>query len=197
MTNTISIAIEGLCCVGKTSLTHCLLKEVAGTSVIPEVILQGPPQNATSFRGFYYRNDLQKELQLRELESASNVVVIDRYYVSTLSHFAAVRQLLFSTRTDIESELRMLHAAHYAAVRQPTCWVFLRSDATRSWERYRRLRSIDKQSLWGSCQGTALIARAMEACIRDRDICAGTVLILDADTGVAQHVEQIRRVFGV
>ena len=162
--------------------------------MIPEVLCQDPPgSNDFGFRGFYYRNDLQKSSCLRQLAAASKIVVMDRYFVSTMSHFVASRHLQGKLlAADFESVLSALYADHYSVAVQPTHWIFLRSDAVRSWDRYRRIRVMDHSSLWTSRAGTGMIAKAMEICLRSREICAGTTLILDADAGVDRHVEQVR-----
>lgn len=163
------IAIEGLACVGKSTLIQRLSSELSATcvpEVVPEVV-NHCCDHGHGFAGPYYANDLAKSCQAATAAQFNKIVLVDRYYVSTIAHYLA--------RCCVSPPQMILRAAElfddfYMGVQAPDLWLYLVEEPKAAWSRYTAIRPQDMSSQWTTLEGTTRIRDAMDICFASRVI---------------------------
>lgn len=164
------VAVEGLACVGKTTLLRRLAALRQDVLIVPEVVPGCerlpvvPSDQSTSLisAGRYFGNDvLKSHLALRY--TSSRPCALDRYYVSTLSHRCAELNL-----SDRELEVRVRDAVTdlFMLLTQPDVWIYITENPSLSWRRYVDFGAVDAESCWATEEGTKAIAHAQACCMR-------------------------------
>jgi len=177
------IAIEGLACVGKTSAATMLADTIRGARLIEEVMpnVVASVCSAGPFAGAFYINDLWKASCAEQVATANQICILDRYYVSTVSHYLARR----GAKCDVAEEMevaRKIIGDYYLGVPRPDLWIYVVSDPEEAWERYCRLRVVDSGSEWASREGTLRIHAAMHAMLTTQEI--GNVLSIRSEANI-------------
>lgn len=180
------IAIEGLACVGKTTLVEKLATEIPGCVVVPETFpdILRLVCDAGPFGGAFYLNDLHKGVLCSRHAGIGRTVILDRYFVSTIAHHLAARTFLIPNDL-LGAYAQNLVETYYAAIPHPDIWVYLNADANAAWDRYRKIRDQDLSSQWATLDGTIRIQNAMELCLRQSSIVRGSVLEVQSSADLA------------
>lgn len=152
----ISIAIEGLACVGKTTLCELLAQQLPG-KLVPEV-LKFANKIESDYRSNYYESDLSKSQILKDQLESDPPILLDRYYISTLAHTIAY-EILGGKKLSEAMVLSKLSEEYLSLLKQPTLWIYLRENPKISFCRYSNLRVQDENSLWSNLDGTMLLGR--------------------------------------
>lgn len=143
------ILVDGLMCVGKTTLLNRLSAPLGRRVQRVEEVLIDPIEGETS-RVFFQRNDHAK------LESAqqsnSDVVLVDRSFLSTFAYSLSFAETKYTIdRLYRETPLRDLNFT----------FVYLREDPEASFERAKgEARTLDGQ--WGNLQAIARMSAAYD-----------------------------------
>jgi hypothetical protein len=164
------VAVEGLTCVGKTTLLHQLTQSIQALTIIPEVVVESTKLPVVpSFRsrmffgvGRFFGNDILKS-GLAKRSEITNTCLIDRYYVSTLSHRCAELKL---SGLELESCVREVLSELSIVLAQPSLWLYITEKPSDSWRRYTISKPVDTESCWATEEGTSAISRAMDCCMK-------------------------------
>lgn len=130
-----SIAIEGLMRVGKTSSILRVRNSYKGIEVIPE-IMPFPLIDMNTNRGddFFIQNDLAKSAALRKilLDKKYNIVLLDRYFISTLAYMLSEMDLGWKSEKMTISDLI---DRNYSNIVIPDHWIYIEESPYASWSR--------------------------------------------------------------
>lgn len=151
------VAIEGLPCVGKTSVARALTDLFPhSVSAVSELLLPSEPPESTD-QSIYYINDALKSSRATTDRS---ICILDRYYFSTIAYEMALL-------ADVSQNRALLKSSENWAMklRQPTHVVMIKEDHDKAYARTMEFRPHAK-GLWGEREGQARMAICLEEVIQ-------------------------------
>ncbi|MEZ8656733.1 hypothetical protein AB6D60_22450 [Vibrio splendidus] len=155
-----NIAVEGLSCVGKTSLLRKMLE--FGFVCVDEWLLKA---EATSSRTHLFTlNDRKKA----ECLMNNSRVVLDRYYIST-----ALCDVVCRGKQDLYAAIDS-YSINYT---QPDLWIYIKSNPHESYERAIANRDMNNYSPWFDYQKIKLLSNGYDEIFSSLD----NVLTVDSD----------------
>jgi thymidylate kinase len=188
------IAFEGLMRVGKTSTIRALRERHPGLRVVKEVSLSEPAPSSGDggAPAYYIRNDRLKG-RLAAQAAADQVVLLDRYFLSTVLYRLAEREGLAPDAGLARARI----ASVFPGIPTPDLWILVREAPRASWERAHRQVGERLDGAWRELPFVERLAAWYDVVFRslaeEGDMGAAYVVPSGPPQRVMRRVERILR----
>lgn len=158
----LAVALEGLPCVGKTSVAEAMAQDRASVTVIREVVLSRQcGEDPTARDDFFWRNEKAKSdlLRAHREQKRCSILLLDRYFLSTVVCCALRQQ---GHAAQLATGTYLLERG-LSTLECPDVWILVEERPDRVWNRMHAHRRLSAGDPWADPENVEVAAFLYEA----------------------------------